>query len=90
MRKRPVTNRVSGTTLARLGEIYTRSLPGGFHCHGENNQRIHQSQDMKTYIHMHWHHAEQGDIFIVVRDQTPKVGLEPFLWLLSAKPGMLR
>jgi hypothetical protein len=46
-------------------------------------------KEMNTYVYKHCYLAEQGNIFIVVHYQYPKVGLEPFLCLLSAKPGIL-
>jgi hypothetical protein len=45
-------------------------------------------KDMNTDIYKYCYLAEQGNIFIVVHDQYPKVGLEPFLCLLSANRGV--
>jgi hypothetical protein len=44
---------------------------------------------MNTYIYKHCYLAEKGNIVIVMTYQYLKVGLGPFLCLLSAKPGML-
>jgi hypothetical protein len=85
---RPVTYRGYGTTLARLGEISAPFLEG-FTVMGRMISAYINPKYMNTYIYKHSHLAEQGNVIIVVSDQCPKPGLEPYLCLLSAKPGVL-
>jgi hypothetical protein len=76
----PVKYRGYRTTLERLGEIYTCSLPGGFSV-------MERPRYMNMHIYKHWYLAKQGSIFIIVHDQFLKVVIAPYLCLLSEKAG---
>jgi hypothetical protein len=89
MKTKPVTYRGYGTALARQGAIYTCSLPGGFTIMERIINTYIKPKYMNTYAYKRCYLTEQGNIFIVVPDQYPKAGLEPFLCLLSVKPGVL-